>query len=304
MVSDKPLPDRCAATITDKVGLEVELSIADDSSVVTDETIDAVRLTKDDATVDAPAAYGSVREHLWDGYETTHLCVPAGDDSLADAITERAVDLAPPSLAVDNPVSYDTETHVWIDVSDVVVNTKNRTSVHKGYCEKYPMRDAEHGRCYTHQGGGAPEGNGNAIKHGMYAQRTTFYQSLDEEDKQFIEALVDSWIQNAPFDRDNVAMVNELYRCGIDQLRAWSGIDEMVEDGSYAGLVKEQEVFDGEEVHEIEEEHPANLPYSRLDNDIRSKLKDIGVYDSPEAQQADATESLAKKLSGLSDSDA
>ena len=96
-------------------------------------------------------------------------------------------------------------------------------------------------------------------------------------------------------------MVNELYRCAIDQVRAWMGIEEFVEDGEIDGIVKEQEIFDGEEVHEIEDEHPANLPYSRLDNDVRSKLKDMNIFDSPEAQQADATESLAQKLSGLSD---
>ena len=301
MVSDKPLPDRCAANITDKVGLDVELDGDDTSVTVTSDTISAVRLSNGEVTVDSPAEYESVREYLWDGYEVTHFCVPAGSEDVADSIASRQVDLDAPDATTDDPVSYDAETHVWVDVADIVVNTTNHTSVHQGYCERYPMRDADHGRCYVHQGGGAPDGNGNAITHGMYAQRTNFYQSLSAEDKQFIEALVDSWVQQAPFNRDNVSMINELYRCAVDQLRVWSGIDEMVEDGSYAGLVKEQEVFDGEEVHEIEEENPVNLPYSRLDNDIRSKLKDLGIYSDPESQQADATESLAKKLSGLSD---
>jgi hypothetical protein len=104
------------------------------------------------------------------------------------------------------------------------------------------------------------------------------------------------------FDRENVAMVNELYRCGIDQLRAWEGVDEFVNNGSKDGLVTEQQIYDGEDVIEIEDEHPANLPYSRLDRDIQSKLKDLGIYgEDPESKKADATDSLARKLSGLSD---
>lgn len=303
MASEKPLPDRCGARVVTKTGLEISLA---NGTSITDETIAAVRLASADGqtTIDAPASYESVREYLWDDYTVTLVAVPGTVDQPVGSDIDCVETPDAPTSTTDNPVTHDKDTHTWLAIGPHVTGVTNHETELEGFCERYPMRDTDHGRCYVHQGSdGPPDGNTNAMTHGIYAQRTNFYQALDNEDKQFIEAMVDSWIEQAPFDRDNVGMVNDLYRCAIDQVRAWAGIDEFVEDGTIEGLVKEQEIFDGEEVHEIEDEHPANLPYSRLDNDVRSKLKDIGVYDSPEQQQAEATESLAKKLSGLSDSE-
>jgi len=306
MVSDKPLPDRCGARVVDKVGLELTVDGDDDgddgsdddgdSAPITDRDIDTVRLESADGsvTVDAVPNYEDVREYLWDDYTVTHAGVRGDTDALdAETVT---LDLVDADATAGSPP---TEHVTWVDVRDVVTNTTNRDSELAGFCEKYAMNDDDTDRCYVHQGGGAPEGNANSMTHGMYAKRTTFWNHLDTEDKQFVEALVDSWLENAPFDRDNVAMVDSLYRCAIDQLRAWGGIDEFVEDGENAGLVKEQAVFDGEDVHEVEDEHPANMPYSRLDGDIRSKLKEMGIYEGPDMQQAEAEQSLAQKLSGL-----
>jgi len=295
MVSDTPTPGRCNAKVTDKIGLDVEI---DDDVVITDQEFDVVRLEDaDGVTIDAPPNYEDVREYLWNDYSVSMIAAPAmGDISVGDTIT--VVDEPPTADVVQsNTVDVDSDTHVWLDIAEYVTNVTNRTKEVQGFCERYKMEDSNN--CYVHQGGGSPEGNTNAMTHGLHAQRTNYYNSLDADEKKFIEAMVDSWLDMAPFDRSNVAMVNELYRAGIDQLRLWGGVEEFLEDGERTGLVTEQNIFDGEEVHEIEEEHPANLPYSRLDRDVVNKLKTMGIYDSPEAQQADATESLAQKLSGL-----
>lgn len=306
MASEKPLPDRCSAEVRDKVGLEITL---DNGAIISDSNIDAIKLEKQHAQtttrVHSEPNYESVREYLWDDYETTAIAIPGGLENAPIELTDDIKHgVTEPDTTVGDIPEPSASTHVWLQLGDNIIDVTNRTSELVGYCERYPMRDEDHGRCYHHQGGGAPKGNTNGMRHGMYAQRTNFYQALSRDDQEYIEALVDSWIEQAPFDRDNVAMVNELYRCGVDQVRAWSGIDEFVDEETdeIDGLVTEQTVFDGEEVHEVEEEHPANLPYSRLDRDIQSKLKDLGVYgESPEDKQASATESLAQKLSGLSD---
>lgn len=294
MVADEPLPDRCGARITDKVGLEIEL----DDSTLTDRHVDAVRLQSPDSvvTVVAEADYQSVREYLWDDHEVTAIGI--------DAETDLAIDApSAPTIEADTTAGSPPSNLTWIDVSDAVNNVTNARAAFQGYCERYPMHDDPHDRCYVHQAGsGAPEGNVNGMTHGLYAQRTAFYDALDDEDKQFVEAMVDSWVEMAPYDRTNVAMINELYRLAIDQLKAWAGIDEYVEDdGTIVGLVTEQDVVTDDGIAEIEDEHPVNMPYSRLDRDIRSKLKDHGIYQDAEMQQAEATESLAQKLSGLSE---
>jgi len=338
MVSDRPLPDRCGARVTDKVGLEVQLdtdrmrptasatgtdgnangdddadeAVADATRVasLTDDDIAAVRLHAPDSatTIDGPPNYKSIREYLWDDYELTHGAIPAGGPvreeltATDDGALSIVDDLGAPSMQTGDVVDADADTHVWVELAEHVEKVTNARSELQGFCERYPMNDPDTERCYNHKGGGAPEGNTNAMTHGLYAQRTNFYQSLDESDQEFVEAMADSWIKQAPFDRDNIGKVDQVYRIAIDQLRAWSGVDEFVEGSTPQGLVTDQEVFDGEEVHEVTQEHPANLPYSRLDNDIQSKLKDLGIYgDDPESKQADATESLAQMLSGSSD---
>jgi len=330
MVTERPLPDRCGARVTDKVGLEVHLDSdavgeTGDATVLTDAVIDTVRLHAPDSatTIDGPPVYKEIREYLWDDYEVTHVAIKAGgsvreelasleSDPTPATETETATptatvtvadDLDAPSLQTGDVIEADADTHVWVTIADAVETVTNARAELQGFCERYPMNDPDTERCYNHQGGGAAEGNTNAMTHGLYAQRTNYYESLDDSDKEFVEAMADSWIEQAPFDRDNIGKVDQVYRIAIDQLRAWSGVDEFVDGDTPQGLVTDQEVFDGEEVHEVTQEHPANLPYSRLDNDIQGKLKDLGIYgDDPESKQADATESLAQMLSGSSDS--
>lgn len=316
MVADEPTDGRCNARVVDKIGLEIECSPddSDESLELTDHYFDIARLEGPDGmVVDADADYQSVRKYLWEDFE----CVSVGviddsveDDSPVDRLDDRLgdcewvevlndFDVDDPDTTVDITTEADP---VWFDIGEVIANTTNRTNDFQGFCERYEMNDPDTQRCYVHQGGGAPEGNANGMTHGFYIDRSKFYQELGQEDKQYIEALVDSWAESAPFDRDNNAMVDTLYRCAIDQLKAWRGNDEYLDDnGNIEGLVKEQEIFDDGEVKEIEDEQPINMAYSRLTSDVRQELKEIGVYDSPDAQQADATESLARQLSGLSD---
>ncbi len=310
MVAETPTDGRCNAHVVDKIGLDVECSVeTDDGSttdvVITDEEFDVARLHSPAGfIVEIEPCYQHAQQYLWDDHELETIAVPVGadldrvlDDSRVDILEEEDMVSAD---TVDGSPESDSKELQWVDVSTIVQNVTNRESELQGYCEKYPSKGED--RCHLHAGGGPAEGNTNAMTHGLYAQRTNFYQALGDDDQAFIEAMVDSWIEQAPFGRDNPGMVNTLYRCAIDQLRAWFAVDEFVDDnGSVEGITKVQEVeIDGQYV-ELEDEHPANMPYSRLSNDIRMELKDLGIYDSPEQQQAEATSSLAQKLSGLAE---
>ena len=288
MPSEHPKSDRCAASVVDKVGLEVHAdtitvpddvdadvvleNIADrddeDRWVLTDDVIHEVTLERDGETVALEADYTTVIDYLRNGFDVETLV------HLADAVEIP--------LVVDDPDPYVT----------------NARTDHQGYCLRYPM---DNGRCYVHGGvsGGAPEGNVNAMTHGLKARRSNYYQSLEDEDKAFVEAMVDSWLEDAPFDRNNVAKVTELYRIGIDQHRLWRATDEYVDDG----LVTERIIGTDEQGAPIyaDDENPVNMPYSRLDGDVYKKLKELGCLDDPESQKAEAEMSLAKKLSGLDD---
>jgi hypothetical protein len=68
-------------------------------------------------------------------------------------------------------------------------------------------------------------------------------------------------------------------------------------------MIKEQVTDYGEhgEPQMTVDEHPVNLPLSRLDRDVSKRLKELGIYDDPESEKADATKSLAEALSGSDD---
>lgn len=330
MASDQPLPDRCAARVTKKTGLEIVIGPADaDADIDVDEvtlTLDdrslgAVRLESDGIVIEAEPEYEEVRQFLWDDYEPTMFAVVVdGEESMElveqydnSDLLERLEDR--PRVSAERVADGTAgspegdESVVWytIGADGELSNVTNRDSLLKGFCERYPMRDSETGRCYSHKGGGAPEGNTNAMTHGGYAQRSNYYSALDEESREFIEALVGSWVDRAPFDYGDVGMMNDLYRCAIDVHRSTWARDEFVdENGEFKGVVIEQVVDVKEDEYgnvvdtiTAEEEHPANLPISRLERDITDKLVKLGVYDNdPESKSADAMESLAKQLSG------
>jgi len=294
MVSESPRPDRCGSKVLDNVGLEIALG---EDTVVTDEQFDAVLLSDGEVTIEGEPTYSTIREHLWDDYDPVAIAVPSSTELVGVDAEPIDVDVDPDGT-VGTPSTDDD--HTWLDIEESYENVTNRESILEGYCERYPMNGKNN--CYVHRGneGGTCEASKqNAIKHGLHAQRTNYYQALGQEDKEFVEAMVDSWIEMAPYDRDNVGILNELYRAAIDQHRAWGGIDSYVEDGEIQGLTHEveQETESGE-VIEVEMEQPQNIAYSRLDGDVRQKLRDLNVYSSPEAEQAEATMSLAKKLSG------
>lgn len=266
MASEEPLPDRCAATVTDRVGLEVHDDVLEEVFSSADR-VESVVLERGAVRTEKEPEYGDLVSYLKNGFVVAQVNLRPSD---ADEDDGRIV---PIDIEDDDPKVTHHDTEV------------------QGYCERYPM---ENGRCYVHGGdAGAPEGNLNAMKHGLLAKRSSYYEHLDYEEKSFIEQLADSWIENAPFDRDNFAKVTEVYRIAVDQFRMWEAHDELNNGLVYSQY--EDLDMDNQKIN-TDQENPANLAYDRLDSTTIRKLKELGCLDDPESQKAEQMESLADKF--------
>jgi hypothetical protein len=346
MVSSEPLPDRCAANITHKLGVEITLGASDsghdDALEVTDQSGSVVLCrfvdTADDPShiVEVVPDYRTLRKWLWDDYVRDAVALGAdvtpgaGDgDSIPTADAMRASEAVtavdqnrPPveepdmtyqskelgELEDEDMTAIEAGTATWIHIDGSAPhNVTNRYNEHVGYCERYPLSEDGKTHCNDHadkqdfaEGEHPNNGNTYGMTHGLFAQRTNYWEALDQEDRAFIEGMVNSWLEDAPFGRDHQAKFNELYRTAIDQHRAMGSLDEFVEDGEITGLTKEQTVdYDEDTKEEITsvEEHPVNLPYSRLDRDILKKLNELEILDDDDVEE-EAAESIAKLLSG------
>lgn len=272
MVSDEPLDDRCAAVVQSRMGLEVHDKELEEV-FSTEDRLQSVLFEKGsaDSEEDDPN-YTEIYNYIREGFTVTTVWLTPSDDEASDS--------------------------VCIELQDDDPDTRHAYMRHDGYCERYPM---DSGRCYNHGGagkGGPEKGNTHAMTHGLRAKRSNYYNQLNDEEKAFIEELAHSWIDNAPFGKDNFAKVNEIYRISIDQHRLWHAHNEMNDGLTGESVIG---VDEGGEPIEVEEEDPVNLAYDRLDRTTVKKLKEYGALDDPDSQQAEATESLADKFSELSE---
>jgi len=149
--------------------------------------------------------------------------------------------------------------------------------------------------CCKHHGGansGPPKGNGNAETHGLTADRETWFERHREDAEPLVRALVESYVEDAPFGFGNTAKVDLLTEVAIDQVRLREANDELDE------FLTEQVVGttdEGQPIMKVDE-NPAHMPRSRIKRDNIRLLKTLGVMDDPDSAQADATETLAEVL--------
>ena len=144
-------------------------------------------------------------------------------------------------------------------------------------------------------GGSPPEGNTNALTHGVTADPTHLMDELESEEQEFVEQLAGSFLEVASFDHDS-PLVERLQITCIKAVQERRGEREIARDGPM--VEKVVSVSEGGEEHTERDEHYLAKFTSRLSKDIRLSLKDLGCLPDPDSQQAEATESLAQVLSG------
>jgi len=161
--------------------------------------------------------------------------------------------------------------------------------------------DNDTGPCKFHGGagggvgdpGGAPEANGNAETHGLTADREKWFERHREDAEPLVRAIVESYVEDAPFGFENTAKVDMLTEVAIDQVRLRESNEHLDE------FLTEQVVDTTPEGVPIKrvEEHPGHMPRARIKRDNIRILKELGILDDPDSKQADAVDSLVTALS-------
>jgi len=172
-----------------------------------------------------------------------------------------------------------------------------------GYCANRSGFRTTHfgeGRCYLHGGAtrNVNRGNNHAEKHGLYAERQNYYNNRSRQEQQWIDAVVESLLDDAPFGPESFAKLQMLRNIAIDmhkQQRANDYIDEVgvVERDKTIGYTDQ-----GKPILE-DQENALNIAYDRLTRTTTRQLKELGLLDDPESQKAEAQTNIARELSAL-----
>ena len=158
----------------------------------------------------------------------------------------------------------------------------------------------DEGRCYLHGGCAktANEGTNFAEKHGLHADRQNYYKNRTSEEQMWIDAVIESLLDDASFGPDNFAKVQMVRNIGIDlhkQRNANRFLDQ-------EGIVQEDQTVgyspDGKPILE-DRENPVNIAYDRLTRTLTRQCKELGLLSDPDSKQAEASQNLANELSEL-----
>jgi hypothetical protein len=184
---------------------------------------------------------------------------------------------------------------------------EQKNQLFAGYCNNRAGYKTDHvgaGRCTFHGGStGAPKNNVNAAKHNLYTERSNYYENLAAVEQAWIDELVRSMLNDAPFGADNFQKFQMLREIAIDMHKKRQANDYTAEEGLIQeNIVRDDEgdpvMRDGDLVTE-DEENPINIAYDRLDRTMTRKMKELGLLDDPESQKAESGQSIAEQLAQL-----
>lgn len=157
------------------------------------------------------------------------------------------------------------------------------------------------GKCYLH-GGATPSqhaDNTHAEKHGIHTQRQRYYRKRTEAEQAWIDAVVESLLDDLPKGPDvSFAKLQMVRNIAIDMHKKRNANDYIDE----VGVVHRDKTVgytdDGQPIKE-DQENAVNIAYDRLTRTLTRQMKELGVLDDPDSQQADASQDIANELSKL-----
>lgn len=138
--------------------------------------------------------------------------------------------------------------------------------------------------------GGAPAGNQNAVRHGLYSDPDNLLQHLQSTDPDamaWIDRKFEGYLSEAPFGPLS-PKADQLLQVCVREYSIWQATGLQVRDG----VVKKQavETGDGEWI-QAEKENAANLALDRMEKTVTKRLKELGILgDAPAARLAGAME--------------
>lgn len=164
-------------------------------------------------------------------------------------------------------------------------------------CKNPPLEGNSRCRMHGGAGSGAPEGNQNSARHGLYSDPANVLDNLAENDPEAYEWVCkkyDSYLDDAPFE-DGTAKADELKQIAAQEFVIWRSLGIQITDG----VVVETNEPKGNKYGDTLKDHPVNLPLDRMQRTVTTRLKELGVLDDPETQQADAEGSKVAALREL-----
>lgn len=130
---------------------------------------------------------------------------------------------------------------------------------------------------------GAPDPGANRETHGLTADRERWFSRHRDEVEPLARELIASYVDDAPFDWDDAAKVDQLAAVVIDQVRLRQSNQHLGE------FVIEETVGvadDGTEITKLKE-NPAHLPRDRIKRTNVRVLKELGVLGDDGDQSTD-----------------
>jgi len=172
----------------------------------------------------------------------------------------------------------------------------------EGYCTFKPTRDD--GRCGFHteidNQIGAKKGEARNLSHGVYAKKTVYWnEKLDDHGRAWVEAMVDSFIENAPFGRDDLAKMELLWQTVIDIHKRYEANDYIAEKGITQS--RTQFVSEVGSVRE-DEENVLHITVDRLGRSNMRILKGLGIIGDEDSHAVEVGKTIVDFLSeGISE---
>jgi len=170
-----------------------------------------------------------------------------------------------------------------------------------GYCANRAGFRTDHvgeGRCYLHGGISTNHGTNYAEKHGLYADRQNYYDNRSSAEQAWIDSIVESILDRAPFGPDQKYKLEMVRNVAIDMHKMKNANDYIDEKGVVHKDKTVGYTDDGKPI-KMDEENVINIAYDRLDRSTTRKLEKLGVLNDPESQKAEANQNIANELSEL-----
>ena len=175
--------------------------------------------------------------------------------------------------------------------NDEKVPGKCNHPVDNGYCSRTTLDNAD--KCRVHIGTKALPN----MSHGVYATRQHYYEKCTAEEQAWIDAIVSSFLDDAPFDATDFGKFQRLRNVAIDMHKIRNANSYIADEG----IQKDQVVGTDEDGNAImkTDEHKLNVAIDRLERTTTKELKELGVLDDPDSKKAESQSSIAKELSKL-----
>lgn len=202
------------------------------------------------------------------------------------------------------------EPREWPDDVDLPDNIHRRCCTTKrdirgsGPCQAYPVGglDSPHDRCKHHggatgadgrDGGGAPEGNTNGMKHGLFVNPGSLYDELSDERQRRADALAASLGERyeAANGREPDAMALEnIERIAVEAVKLDLADDWMAEHAVDGNPLMEEATIAQDTSRPVDVERPSMLHSvaQGIRRENRQWMKDMGLLDDPESEKASA----------------